>query len=188
MQKLIDIIKPALLAFAACVPLVFNAQGQATTQIAPRQYYVLSNVLDAASTNLKTNNYAYQPYTALNGTNQVGGWAPTFIPFSGAHAVGLAVQILNSNAYFANSNYTVTVFPAMDTGGGSTSSLAGRYGTNFGVIPLFTWTISYPASSSNWYTTNLPTTVWEPATSLGYWFSNAVASNITVNVIQSVAP
>jgi hypothetical protein len=56
------------------------------------------------------------------------------------------------------------------------------------VSPLLTWTISYPAQSSNWFTTNIPTTTWEPATSLGYWFSNTVASNLTLNVIQSVTP
>jgi hypothetical protein len=190
----------SLLAFAPMQP----ARAQATTQVFPRQYWPLgqSNFLVLASTTVKTNsstnytmvNPSFGPSgnstgaTPLNATNFAAGWAPTFMPFSGAHAIGLSVQILNSNAYAAASNLVINVYPSYDTAGGTGTAISGRYGTNFSLSPMLSWSISYPASSSNLYTTNLLTTAWEPATALAYIITNAVGSNLLVNLVQSTTP
>jgi hypothetical protein len=120
------------------------------------------------------------------GCQTVGVFTNTLIPFSGAHSIGLTLQIVNTNKFVANSNLIVTIYPAYDLGGGNTNGLNLAYGTNFSTTPLLTWTISYLTNS--FQSTNLQAALWEPATSLGYTITNATASNLVLTLTQSVAP
>jgi hypothetical protein len=163
-----------------------SAFAQATTEVFPRQYHAVSNLLLTANMTANTNGNLYAPVLALNGTNQVGGWAPTFIPFSGAHAIGLTAIIGCTNKYAAASNCVVVVYPAYDTSGGGASINNPKYGTNFTATPMLTWTISYQTNSTQ--STNIPIGLWEPATALGYVVSNTVASNISLTLIQATTP
>jgi hypothetical protein len=157
--------------------------SQATTMVRPREYALLSS-------QLFTNNEMLDSNAALPsvspGSQSVGVFTNTLIPFSGAHAIGLTMQIVNTNKFAASSNLVVTVYPAYDTGGGNTNGIGQAYGTNFSITPLLTWTISYQTNSLQ--STNLPATLWEPATSLGYTISNATSSNLVLTLTQSVAP
>jgi hypothetical protein len=151
--------------------------------VRPRQYALLSSQLFTNNEMLNTN--AALP-TAAPGGQTVGVFTNTLIPFSGSHAIGLTMQIVNTNKFAASSNLVVTVYPAYDTGGGNTNGIGQVYGTNFSTTPLLTWTISYQTNSLQ--STNLPAALWEPATSLGYTISNATSSNLVLTLTQSVAP
>jgi hypothetical protein len=172
---------------AAVATLAFSLQpsafSQATTMVRPRQYTLLSSELFTNNQMLNTN--AALPSVSL-GAQTVGVFTNTLIPFSGSHAIGLTMQIVNTNKFVASSNLVVTIYPAYDVGGGNTSGINQAYGTNFSSTPLLTWTISYQTNS--FQSTNLPASLWEPATSLGYTITNATASNITLTLTQSVAP
>ena len=184
MKTIIDIMTKAaataLLAVSA-LSLEPSAFGQATTQVFPRQYTVLSSVLLGPKQYLNTNN---------TGTNlPYAGWTNTFIPFSGAHAIGLTgiVQTTNNlSSPSGASNVVVTVYPAYDLGGGDSNTISSRYGTNFSSTPLLVWTISY--TTNGVFSTNLPTALWEPATALAYTVSNGINSNTTFTLVQAVAP
>jgi hypothetical protein len=190
-------MKKFLKLFAAAAAIGFggagivpSAFGQATTQVLPRQYALLSSALFTNTQTLGTN--AALPSPGLGYTN-VGVFTNTFIPFNGSHAIGLVAQIVNTNVFAAASNLTITVYPAYDTGGLTSGSLNARYGTNFCPTPLLTWTISYKTNQVAW--TNLPSSLWEPATSLGYTIANGgtattggAPSNILVTLTQTVAP
>jgi len=174
--------------FAGLATLAFSLQpsalfGQATTMVRPRQYTLLSSQLFTNNEMLNTN--AALP-SQTPGAQTVGVFTNTLIPFSGAHAIGLTMQIVNTNKFAANSNLVVTIYPAYDIGGGNTNGINQAYGTNFSTTPLLTWTISYQTNS--FQSTNLPATIWEPATSLGYTITNATASNLVLTLTQSVAP
>ena len=82
--------------------------------------------------------------TQIAGGQSVGVFTNTLIPFSGAHSIGLTMQIVNTNKFAANSNLVVTIYPAYDTGGGNGSGINQAYGTNFSTTPLLTWTIKLP--------------------------------------------
>jgi hypothetical protein len=160
-----------------------EARAQATTMVRPREYALLSSQLFTNNEMLDSN--AALPSVA-QGAQSVGVFTNTLIPFSGAHAIGLTMQIVNTNKFAASSNLVVTVYPAYDTGGGNTNGIGQVYGTNFSTTPLLTWTISYQTNSLQ--STNLPAALWEPATSLGYTISNATSSNLVLTLTQSVAP
>jgi hypothetical protein len=157
--------------------------GQATTMVRPRQYTLLSSQLFTNNEMLNTN--AALPSLAP-GAQTIGVFTNTLIPFSGAHAIGLTMQIVNTNKFVANSNLVVTVYPAYDSGGGNAGGTGQAYGTNFSATPLLTWTISYQTNSLQ--STNLPASLWEPATALGYTITNATASNLVLTLTQWVAP
>jgi hypothetical protein len=169
---------PLVLSVAFALSTGLPTQAQSTTVVRPRQYPLLTG-------QLLTNGQALTNNSALPGQT-VGVWTNTLIPFSGAHAIGLTAYIVNSNAFVAASNLTVTVYPAYDVGGGNANGIGLAWGTNFSSTPLLTWTISYKSNSLQ--STNLPAALWEPATSLGYTVSNGTSSNITLTLIQSVAP
>jgi hypothetical protein len=172
----------ALVAAVAAALMPANSQGQATTMVRPRQYALLSSQLFTNNEMLNTN--AALP-TSATGGQTVGVFTNTLIPFGGSHSIGLTMQIINTNKFAANSNLIVTVYPAYDTGGNATG-INQAYGTNFSSTPLLTWTISYQTNS--FQSTNLPASLWEPATSLGYTITNATASNLVLTLTQSVAP
>jgi hypothetical protein len=157
--------------------------GQSTTVVRPRLYTLLSSQLFTNNEMLNTN--AALP-TLSPGAQSVGVFTNTLIPFSGAHSIGLTMEIVNTNKFAANSNLIVTIYPAYDTGGGNGNGINQVYGTNFSTTPLLTWTISYQTNSLQ--STNLPATLWEPATSLGYTITNATGSNLVLTLTQSVAP
>jgi hypothetical protein len=184
-------IKTEMLAVFILLPSSFSLLfGQATTQVLPRQYTLLSSVVVSNGQALLTN--AALP-TAGPGYTNVYCFTNTFIPFSGTHAIGLVAQIVNTNKFAASSNLVITVYPAYDTGGGNASSLNGRYGTNFTQTPVLVWTIGYTTNQTA--STNLLASQWEPATSLGYSIVNGgsattggAASNIWVTLLQTVTP
>jgi hypothetical protein len=159
-----------------------SLQAQATTQVIPRTYPVFSSVL---LTNLQSLP-ASGAILTNTATPTVAAQTNTFIPFSGAHAIGLTCSIVNSNNFAAASNLVVYIYPAYDTLGGNPNSLNGRYGTNFSTVPLLTWTIAYLTNTI--VSTNIPAAIWEPATSLGYTITNTTKSNIVVTLTQYVAP
>jgi hypothetical protein len=173
----------ALLAAAAVALMPAKSQGQATTMVRPRQYALLSSQLFTNNEMLNTNAALPTPAT---GGQTVGVFTNTLIPFGGSHSIGLTMQIINTNKFAANSNLIVTVYPAYDTGGGNATGINQAYGTNFSSTPLLTWTISY--QTNTFQSTNLPASLWEPATSLGYTITNATASNLVLTLTQSVAP
>jgi len=166
------------------------AEAQGTVSVRPRAYALLSSVTLSNTQALLTNAALPNP---APGSQAVGVFTNTLIPYSGAHSIGLTCQIVNSNNFVANSNLVVTVYPAYDSGGNAGGGIGQTYGTNFSLTPLLTWTISYKTNSL--VSTNLQTTQWEPATSLGYTVSNAAtatvggaASNIVVTLIQDTVP
>ena len=160
-----------------------QAFAQATTTVAPRQQVLASGVLLTNGQALNTNAALANP---IPGSQAVGVFTNTLIPFSGSHPIGITCQIINTNVFAASSNLVVTIYPAYDTGGGNPTSLGQRYGTNFSTCPLLTWTIAY--TTNLFVSTNLPAATWEPATSLGYVITNTTKSNIVVTLTQSVAP
>jgi hypothetical protein len=187
------VIAKQLAAVAAVAMLLAgtrSARGQATSLVRPRQYTLLSSVTLSNTQALLTN--AALPNPAL-GSQAVGVFTNTLLPFSGGHSIGLSVQIVNPNNFVANSNLVVTVYPAYDTGGGNSNGAGQAYGTNFSLTPLLTWTISYKTNS--FQSTNLTAAQWEPATSLGYTVSNAATAtvggsplNIVVTLTQNTVP
>jgi hypothetical protein len=171
-------------ALSAGLLLAFSLQpsafGQATTLVKPRQMTLLSNVLLAAKQNLATN-------ATGTATNALACWTNTLTPFSGAHPIGLTAIIQTTNNLSGASNVVVNVYPAYDVSGGvGATGIGTAWGTNFATVPIFTWTISYTTNSVQ--CTNLPSALWEPATSLGYTVSNGVNSNTTFTLIQSQCP
>lgn len=179
-NKAVEVAAVAALAISLESSALF---GQSTTMVRPRQYTLLSSQLFTNNEMLNTN--AALP-GVTPGAQTVGVFTNTLIPFSGTHAIGLTMQIVNTNKFAANSNLVVTIYPAYDTGGGNSNGINQAYGTNFSSTPLLTWTISYQTNS--FQSTNLPATLWEPATSLGYTITNATASNLVLTLTQSVAP
>ncbi len=173
------VVLPAL-AFLA-FSLQPSAFSQATTQVTPRVYPVLSSQLLTNGQSLPASG-AILTNTA---TPAVAASNVTFIPFSGAHAIGLSCSIINSNKFTQSSNLVIYVYPAYDTNA-SSGGLSGRYGTNFSTNPLLTWTIPYVTNTL--VSTSIPAASWEPATALGYTITNATGSNITVTLTQYVAP
>ena len=155
-----------------------SALAQATTQVKPRQYTLLSSQVLTSKQVLNTN-------AALPGQN-IGVFTNTWLAMTGTHPIGLTAIIQTTNILAGASNVVVNVYPAYDSGGGNTSGLGGSYGTNFATVPIFTWTISYTTNSIQM--TNLSTALWEPATSLGFTISNGIAANTTFTLIQSVIP
>jgi hypothetical protein len=153
------------------------AFAQATATVKPRQY-VLWNGLLTAKQAITTN-------AALPGQN-IGVFTNTLIPFTGSHAIGITGIIQTTNALAGASNMVVSVYQAMDVGGGNAFGIGPAYGTNFATAPLTTYTWSY--STNAIVTTNIATAVWEPATSLGFTISNGCNSNTTFALIMSVAP
>ena len=186
-----SIARAALLASLALF-VVQSVRAQATTMVAPRQYVLFTGSALGSHGYLGTN--AAQP-TVTPGFTNVYASTNTLIPFSGAHAIGLTFVLGNSNVFAAASNIVVTVYPAYDTGGGNATTIGQRYGTNFSPSPLLVWTLSNGGTNSagnGWvytaYTTNLPTTTWEPATALGFTVTNTTGSNLVASLTMSVAP
>ena len=192
MKKILKFLKIPRAALLLALPAVLTpaAHGQATTMVRPRNYVLLNNVLFTNTELLNTN--AALPTAGIGYTN-VGVFTNTLIPFTGAHAIGLQLQIVNTNKFAASSNCVVTVYPAYDTGGGNASGIGQAYGTNFSSTPLLTWTVSYQTNVTA--STNLPATLWEPATSLGYSIAaggtattSATPSNVWITLTQVTAP
>lgn len=180
----------ALITLMALLALTPRADAQGTSMVRPRQYTLLSSVTLSNTQALLTNAALPNP---APGTQAVGVFTNTLIPFSGSHTIGITCQIVNPNNFVASSNLVVTIYPAYDTGGGNMNGIGQAYGTNFSTTPLLTWTISY--KTNTFVSTNLMTGQWEPATSLGYTVSNAATgtiggspSNITVTLTQSTVP
>ncbi len=182
MKTFLKSLRAAALATLA-LGLEPSAFAQSTTMVRPRLYTLLSSQLFTNNEMLNTNGALP---TQIAGGQSVGVFTNTLIPFSGAHSIGLTMQIVNTNKFAANSNLVVTIYPAYDTGGGNGSGINQAYGTNFSTTPLLTWTISY--QTNTFQSTNLPATLWEPATSLGYTITNATSSNVVLTLTQSVAP
>ncbi|HEX3717840.1 MAG TPA: hypothetical protein VH595_07715 [Verrucomicrobiae bacterium] len=180
----------ALITLMALLALTPCADAQATSMARTRQYTLLSSVTLSNTQALLTNAALPSPSP---GSQAVGVFTNTLIPFSGSHSIGITCQIVNPNNFVANSNLVVTIYPAYDTGGGNANGIGQAYGTNFSATPLLTWTISY--KTNTFVSTNLAASQWEPATSLGYTVSNAATgtiggspSNITVTLTQSTVP
>ena len=148
-----------------------RAAAQATTQVTPRVYTLVTN--QTLSSN--------QLLQADSSTN-------TFLAFSGSHPIGLWATVTSTNNV-STSNVTVKVDFAYDTAGGSSNSINGRYGTNFTTTTPFIWT--FPLNGTNPVTaaTNLVTSVWEPATAFRITsVSNGAISNINFTLQASVVP
>lgn len=195
MNPIIDIIKklsraPLLFVLCAlCLLCARNASAQVTTAVKPRQYVLLNSQSVSNTQYLGTN--VNQPSVTLGCTNVYTN-VPTFIPFGGSsHPIGLTLQIVNSNKFAASSNIVVTVYPAYDTGG--STGIGSAVGTNYCPVPIFVWTVSY--TTNLFVSTNIPSALWEPATSLGITVTNAATvttggapSNVLVTLTASVAP
>ena len=152
--------------------------GQATTLVKPRQYTLVSS-------QLLTNSQSMTNNSGLPGQN-IGVFTNTLTPYSGSHSIGLAAFITVTNNLPGISNVVINIYPAYDNNGGSTNGIGQSYGTNFATVPIFTWNVAYKTNAV--VMTNLMTSQWEPATSLGYTISNASSSNIVLTLIQSQAP
>lgn len=187
-------------------------QGQSMTspvaQATPRVYLVMSN-LDVTNggffgTGTITNTNGFGALGLGNLTNALGGYswltnatvayfAPTIIPPTGAHAIGLTCIIENTNDYLQASNMVITVYAAYDISGGATYTASSRYGEFFSAAPIFTWTIANLTNGI--YTTNIPFGTWDPATALGYTITNQATrtagsawSNSFVTLLQTDTP
>lgn len=170
----------AAAALAAALLGGNSARAQATTLVRPRITNILSGVLFTAKENLATN--------ATLPSQPVAGFAPTLVPYSGSHPIGLSLTVGTTNLIPGTSNVVVTVYPAYDIGGGNSTGIGQAYGTNFLTnTPLLTWTVNYGSNGvAAW--TNIAPSVWEPATSLGYVVSNGCNSNATLTLLQVQAP
>src|SRR5580700_4138936 len=149
-------MKKIFLPFLLSVPLLACAprvQAQATTQVVPRQYTLFSGLL--------TNNQDITTNAALPGQN-IGVWTNTFIPFGNSHPLGLSVTVTTTNNMAHASNLVFNAYRAFDT------------------VPFFSWTDAWTTNQVN--NTNIPTSSWEPATSIGLTISNQCTSNVTVSV------
>jgi hypothetical protein len=174
MKKLIKNIKAAawggLLAVSA-FSLQPSAFAQATTQVTPRVYTLVTNQTLGSNELLQ----------ADSSTN-------TFLAFSGSHPIGLWATVTSTNNVSA-SNVTVKVDFAYDTAGGSSNAINGRYGTNFTTTTPFIWTFPLNGTSPVTAATNLVTSVWEPATAFRITsVSNGAISNINFTLQASVVP
>lgn len=165
--------------------------GQGTTLVRPRQMYLLSNALFTASMATNTNGPVFG--TAF----RVAVFTNTLIPFNAAHPAGLTVIIGNTNNFAAgSSNFNIAMYAASDTSlvaGAAAGPIGAAYGTNFGMNPIQTWSAPFGCATQSSFTnqywwTNFPNTLWEPATSLGFTFTNSTLSNITATVILSFPP
>jgi hypothetical protein len=161
------------------LPLAFSlsAHAQATTVVRPRQYVLFSGLLTSQQ-NIITN-------AALPGQN-IGVFTNTLTPYSGSHPVGLSAIITTTNNMAHASNIVVTVYPAYDNYGGNSNGIGQAYGTNFATVPIYTWTV--PWLTNEIVLTNLPASVWEPATSMGFTISNQCTSNVNFTFTMSQAP
>jgi hypothetical protein len=224
MKKFYDIIKPrivtasvlAAIAGFSCLlwqsPTVKaqaiatgNSLSQATGLVTPRTWTVFSQQIMSNGQVLASGTISNA--TTLNtlvGTNDPNsiGWltnqpgyviAPTLIPNGPAHAIGLIAIINNTNNFAHSSNIVVNVYAGYDTTGGNTASVSARYGQLFSATPILAWTITY--TTNGIYTTNIPSSVWEPATCLGYAVTNTATataagavSNVYLTLLQTVAP
>jgi hypothetical protein len=162
-------------ALFLCAPL--GARAQATTVVKPRQYILFSGLLTSLQS-ITTN-------AALPGQN-IGVFTNTLTPYTGSHPIGLSAIITTTNNMAHASNIVVNVYPAYDTFGGNTNGISQAYGTNFATVPIYTWTV--PWVTNEIVLTNLPTTLWEPATSMGFTISNQCTSNVTFTFTMSQAP
>ena len=174
MKNLITHIKATALA-GLLASLAFSLQpsafAQATTQVTPRVYTLVTN-------QTLTNNELLEADSSTN----------TFMAFSGSHPIGLWATVTSTNNV-STSNLTVKVDFAYDTAGGSSNALNGRFGTNFTTTTPFIWT--FPLNGTNQVTaaTNILTTVWEPATAFRITsVSNGALSNINFTLQASVVP
>lgn len=174
MKNIIQNIRTAVRSLALA-SLAFGLQpsafSQATTQVTPRVYTLVTNQTLGSN----------QLLLAASSTN-------TFLAYSGSHPIGLWATVTSTNNVSA-SNVTVKVDFAYDTAGGNTNALNGRYGTNFTTTTPFTWT--FPLNGTNQVTaaTNLLTSVWEPATAFRVTsVSNGAISNISFTLQASVVP
>jgi hypothetical protein len=154
-----------------------RAEAQATTTVKPRQYILFSGLL--------TNQQSINTNGALPGQN-IGVFTNTLTPYSGSHPIGLSAIITTTNNMAHASNIVVNVYPAYDTFGGNTNGIGQSYGTNFATVPNYTWTV--PWQTNEIVLTNLMTSQWEPATSLGFTISNACTSNVNFTFTVSQAP
>jgi hypothetical protein len=181
MKRLLKNVRAAawagLLAVSA-FSLQPSAFAQPTTLVKPRQYALVSSLLLTNSQVINTN-------SALPGQN-IGVFTNTLTPYSGSHPIGLAAFITCTNNLAGTSNVVINVYPAYDNFGGQTNGIGQSYGTNFATVPIFTWNVAYKTNAV--VLTNIASTAWEPATSLGYTISNASDLNIVVTLIQSQSP
>jgi hypothetical protein len=169
------LLAAGLIILTPCYGLVY---GQATTLVKPRQYTLVSSMV-------LTNCQAITTNSALPGQN-IGVFTNTLTPYSGSHPIGLAAFITVTNSLPGTSNVVITIYPAYDNNGGNTNGIGQSYGTNFATVPIFTWNVAYKTNAV--VLTNLMSSQWEPATSLGYTISNASSSNIVLTLIQSQSP
>ncbi len=148
-----------------------RAAAQATTQVTPRIYTLVSN--QTLSSN--------QLFQAAASTN-------TFLAYNSPHPIGLWATVTTTNNV-ALSNVTVKVDFAYDAAGGNPAAINDRYGTNFTTTTPFIWT--FPLNGTNQVTaaTNIMTSVWEPATAFRITsVSNGAVSNINLTLQASVTP
>jgi hypothetical protein len=179
-HKSLRALAVAALAFGLQPSALF---GQATTMVRPREYVLLNSMMFTNTQLLNTN--AALPTQGIGYTN-VGVFTNTLIPFSGAHAIGLQLQIVNTNKFAAASNCVVTVYPAYDTGGGNATGVGAAYGTNFSSTPLLTWTVSYETNVTA--STNLPATLGYTVSAGGTATASGMPSNIWITLTQVTAP
>ena len=108
----------------------------------------------------------------------------TLLPARGpVHAIGLtlnysATEITN----IVGSNFTVTVYPANDVANPGNLPV---FGTNFATnSPIATWSNKVTGLTGVFWT-NLPSSLWEPATSLQFVLSNNFSSNGTFTLVAA---
>lgn len=165
------------LALCAAALTAARVEGQATSQVIPRVYTLVSNQVLTSQEVLGTANVAAGVYASTN----------TFIAFSGAHALGLWATITSTNNV-VHTNVVVGLTFAYDNGGTNGTYLNGRYGTNFVTTPIV-WSFPLNGTTNVTAATNFPPTFWEPATSLAVaYVSNLCTTNITFQLQASVTP
>jgi hypothetical protein len=172
---------------------------QATALVSPRSYLLVSNFLMGPKSNYNAGTISNTSGLSYLFGSSVPSWltnqnvyalAPTLMPNGPAPPIGLMAIIQETNNLTGTSagasNIVINVYPAYDTSGGSTASVSPRYGQLFGSNAIFTWTITHMTNGT--WVTNLPSTLWEPATALGYTISNQCNSNVTLTLIQTDVP
>ena len=167
-----------LLALALAMSGPQSAHAQATTQVIPRVYTLVTNQVLTNGEVLGSANIASGVYA----------WTNTFLPYSGSHAVALWATVTSTNNV-VHTNIVVGLTYAYDTAGGNTNAINGRYGTNFVTTPAVVWSFPLNGTTNVTAGTNLIPTQWEPATAIAVaYVSNLCTTNVTFQLQASIVP
>lgn len=163
-----------------------RAQGQPVPgSVRPRLQLIWSGTLTSHQ-NLNTNASPPSAWSNTIANTNIAGFSNTLLMAIGSHPIGLELYVTNTNTFAAASNLTINAYRAFDLTGGNSSGIGIAYGLLFESNAFFNWQPAYQTSALQ--ATNIPTSLWEPGTSIGYTFSNNTLSNISIALYQIVAP